>query len=91
LAQTIPRRRHATQAGAAPCTGRTRSNPVTINRRDLFNFKFCCRRRRKSPECRARLLFAGPGRAIRPPVDALADQAVDARHLNVICFVLDHA
>ncbi len=68
-----------------------RDNTVTINRRDLFSLKSCCRRRRKSAECRARWLFAGPGRAMSPSVDALADQAVDARHVNVICFVLDRA
>jgi hypothetical protein len=38
-----------------------------------------------------RRLFAGPGRAMSPSVDAFADQAVDARHVDVICFVLDRA
>jgi hypothetical protein len=36
-------------------------------------------------------LFAGPGRAMSSSVDAFADQAVDGRHVNVICFVLDRA
>jgi hypothetical protein len=76
----------------AAVTGRPKPrNPVTINRHDLFTFKSCCGRRRKSPERCARRLFAGPGRAMNASDDAFADQAVDARHVNVICFVLDRA
>ena len=40
---------------------------------------------------RDRWLFARLGRAISPSVDAFADQAVDAWHVNVSCFVLDCA
>ena len=40
-------------------------------------------------ERRTRRLFAGPARAIYPSVDTFADQALDAWHVNVICFVLD--
>jgi len=44
---------------------------------------------KESPKRLDRRLFAEPSRAICTSVDALADQAVDARHVNKICIVPD--
>jgi hypothetical protein len=44
---------------------------------------------KESPKRLDRRLFAEPSRAICTSVDALADQAVDARHVNIICIMPD--
>jgi len=57
---------------------------------DLLTINPAGASKKKSLELHGRPSFAKPARAVSPSVDALADQAIDARHVNVICF-LDHA
>src|SRR6266436_9014742 len=55
----------------------------------LAHFQILLLPLRESPKRLDRRLFAEPSRAICTSVDALADQAVDARHINMICIMSD--
>src|SRR6266404_9991148 len=54
---------------------------------DLLTINPAGASKKKSLELHGRPSFAKPARAVSPSVDALADQAIDARHVNVICFL----
>src|SRR6266446_6897755 len=74
--------------GCVKSNGRTHTNPV-YQLLSLAHFQILPLPVKEAPKRLDRRLFAEPSRAICPSVDALADQVLDVRHINMIWIVSD--